>query len=243
MSDDSASTALVGIWEDLANQGYALTNDGAIGLPEKFRMNFGQTYFNDHILEEDPEGRPEGRKRARDVIRYQWRDDDLDVQEHDKITITDRDGRPGHREHSRVELLKDREAEELIRVLLSLVPPGERQTDGTFGVNLFRTVKEIVTSPHHDHEKYCVIYVLDRVGEGAETELYKPEDVPDQGEPTEEPVLRHQLKPGQIIIFEDERFKHSATPLKPLPGETARRDVVVCTVDHQGTYLATKPAH
>lgn len=238
MSDDSAPTGFDGIWADLARQGYALTSDEALGLPEKFRANFGQAYFNDQVLEDDPGGKPPGRKRARDVIRYQWHDGDLRVQEHEKITITDRDGRPGKREHSRVDLLDDPEGERLVRALLSLVPPDQRQPDGTFGVNLFRTVKDVVTSPHHDHEEFCVIYVVDRVGGGAETQLYQPDDAPDHGEATAGPVLRRQLNPGEIIIFKDERFLHSATPLEAAPGETTKRDVVVCTVDYQGTYLA-----
>lgn len=238
MSDDSAPTCLADTWSDLSAKGYAITTDEALGLPEKFRANFGQTYFNDQVLEDDPGGKPPGRKRARDVILYKWRDGDLHVQEHKKITIKDRDGRPGEREHARVDLLNDPQAEELIRTLLSLVPPDQRQSDGTFGVNLFRTVKDVVTSPHHDHEELCVIYVLDRVGGGAQTQLYKPDDVSDQGKPTADPVLTHQLNPGEIIIFKDDLFKHSTTPLEPSSGETAQRDVVVCTVDYRETYLA-----
>jgi hypothetical protein len=239
VSDDSATTCLADAWSDLTDKGYAITSDEALGLPEKFRTNFGQTYFNDHVLQDDPGGKPPGRKRARDVIRYQWSDGDLQVREHEKITITDRDDRPGDREHARVELLKDPQAEELIRALLRLVPPDQRQPDGTFGVNLFRTVKDVVTSPHHDREELCVIYVLDRVGSGAETHLYDPDDVTEEGEPIGKPVLTHQLNPGEIIIFKDELFKHSTTPLEPSFEETAKRDVVVCTVDHAETYLAT----
>jgi hypothetical protein len=239
VSDDAVPTCLADTWSDLIGKGYAITSDEALGLPEKFRTNFGQTYFNDHVLEDDPGGKPPGRKRARDVIRYQWHDDDLHVHEHEKITIKDRDGRPGEREHARVEFLRDPQAEELIRALLRLVPPAQRQPDGTFGVNLFRTVKDVVTSPHHDDEELCVIYVLDRVGDGAETQLYQPDDVPDQGEPTAEPVLRYQLNPGEIIIFKDEHFKHSTTPLESPSDGTAQRDAVVCTVDYRETYLAT----
>jgi hypothetical protein len=48
-----------------------------------------------------------------------------------------------------------------------------------------------------------------------------------------------QLDPGQILIFDDERFFHGATPPIAPPGqETGRRDVVVCTVDYRETYLA-----
>jgi 2OG-Fe dioxygenase len=237
VSVDSTPTCLADIWSDLTGQGYAITSDEALGLPEKLRTNFGQAYFNDQVLKDDPGGKPAGRKRARDVIQYQWHEDDLSVQEHEEITIINRDGRPGKRKHSRVELLQDPQAKELIRALLSLVPPGRRKPNGTFGVNLFRTVKDVVTSPHHDHEELCVIYVVDRVGGGAETRLYQPGDVPDQGEPTAEPVLRHQLNPGEIIIFKDERFMHSTTPLEAPSDGSARRDVVVCTVDHPETYL------
>jgi hypothetical protein len=239
VSDDSAPTCLADTWSDLIGKGYAITSDEALGLPEKFRTNFGQTYFNDHVLEDDPDGKPPGRKRARDVIRYQWHEDGLHVQEHETITITDRDGRPGQREHRRVEFLKDQQAEELIRALLRLVPPKQRQTVGTFGMNLFRTVGDVVTTPHRDDEQFCLIYILDRVGGGAETHLYHPDDVTDEGKPTAEPVLRHQLDPGDIVIFDDKRFKHSATKLEAPSGETARRDALVCTVDHPETYLAT----
>ena len=80
--------------------------------------------------------------------------------------------------------------------------------------------------------------MLDRIGEGAETYLYAPADVTDDGEVKAPPVLRQQLNPGDIIIFEDKMFKHGATPLiKPVDG-TARRDVLVCTVDYRDTYLA-----
>jgi 2OG-Fe dioxygenase len=240
VSVDSTPTCLADIWSDLTGKGYAITSDEALGLPEKFRTNFAQTYFNDHVLEEDPGGKPPGRKRARDVIRYWWHGDDLHLQEHDKITIIDRDGIPGEREHARVMLLDDPEGKELVRALLRLVPPEQRQADGTFGVNLFRTFTDVVTTPHHDQEQFCLVYVLDRVGGGAETYLYNPDDVTEEGEPIADPILRHQLNPGEVIIFEDKRFKHGATPLEAPPGETARRDAVVCTIDRPGTYLDAK---
>ena len=52
-----------------------------------------------------------------------------------------------------------------------------------------------------------------------------------------EQVLRKQLNPGDLMIFEDGRFKHGATPLTPPPGGQAQRDVLVCTVDLPTTYL------
>jgi hypothetical protein len=106
-------------------------------------------------------------------------------------------------------------------------------------VNLLRTFTNVVTRPHHDEEEFIIIYVLGRTGGGAETYLYNPDDVPAIGEPIAPPVLRRQLNPGDIMIFEDRLFKHGATRLEdPLNG-TAIRDALVCTVDHPETYLAT----
>ncbi len=228
-----------GAWSDLARQGYALTNDQSIGLPEKFRQNFGKAYFNDRSLRHDEGDWPVDRKRARDVIRYQWSDGErLSLRRHDAITITDRAGIPGRREHSRVELLADPQARDLVRALLHLVPPGRRQADGTFGVNLFRTFTNVVTKLHHDNEEFIIVYVLDRAGDGAETYLYVPADVAADGRATAPPVLRHQLNPGDIIIFEDKLFKHGATPLENPVDGTAMRDALVCTVDYRDTYLA-----
>ena len=240
MSDDPNGNKpdLDRVWAALVDQGYALTSEDEIGLPEKFRLNFRATYFNNRVLRHDPGDWPIDRKRARDVIRYQWRDGGLQVQEHETIALTDRAGIAGKRDHSRVRLLDDPQAEELVRTFLGLVPPNQRQVDGTFGVNLFRTFTNVVTKPHHDHEQFVMLYVLHRIGGGAETYLYNSGDVTEQGEPTAESVLRHQLSPGEIIIFEDKRFKHGATPLEAPFGRRARRDALVCTVDYRDTYLA-----
>lgn len=221
----------------LDGQRYALTDDQRIGLPVKFRENFVQTYFNRGIIRHDDGDEPLDRQRARDVIKYEWRGEELHLEEYDKITITDRAGIRGPREHSRVLLLKDPQAEELIRTLLSLVPHERRRSEGTFGVNLFRTFTDVVTKPHHDNEEFIFLYVLDRIGGGAESYLYRAGDVPPEGEPTAEPVFRHQLNPGEILVFEDKAFKHGATNLEPAPGGTAQRDVLVCTVDYPETYL------
>jgi hypothetical protein len=239
MSDASgrfAAHELDIVWADFIGQSYALTHDTAIGLPEKFRTNFHQTYFNDFTICHDDGDLPVDRKRARDVIRYRWREDHLDLREHDTITITDRAGIVGQRNHRRVELLGDPEAAKMVQALLSLVPPVRRQNEGTLGVNLFRTFTDVVTRPHRDYEQFVILYVLDRVGEGGESYLYNAaEETP----PTGRSVLRHQLDPGEILIFDDERFVHGATPLIAPPAETARRDVVICTVDYHETYLGT----
>jgi hypothetical protein len=231
--------ALNGVWHALKNNGYAVTSDQSIGLPEKFRANFLGAYFNDWTLRHDPGDFPVDRLRARDVVRYRWQDERLSLQRHDAITITDRAGIAGRREHARVELLDDPQARDLIRALLHLVPPARRQPEGTFGVNLFRTFTNVVTKPHHDNEQFIIIYVLDRIGEGAETYLYARADVTEKGEIKGQPALRQQLNPGGIIIFEDALFKHGATPLVSPGGGTTKRDALICTVDYRGTYLET----
>ena len=239
MNDASARTAgaaLDRVRADLASQGYALTNDQEIGLPEKFRENFEQKYFNDKTLHCYPDDWPRDRKRARDVIRYQWRDDELHLAEHETITITDRGGIAGKRDHMRVMFLKDPHSTELVRIFLNLVPPDRRRCDGTFGVNFFRTFTNVVTTPHRDDEEFCIFYIVKRVGGGAETYLYDA-DVPADSEAATKPVLRRRLDPGEIIIFDDRRFKHEATPLEAPPSGTAERDALVCTVDYPETYL------
>jgi 2OG-Fe dioxygenase len=246
VSDDSAWHVSAGhedAWAALAHQGYALTSDQSIGLPGKFRQNFSGTHFNSWTLHHDEGDRPADRQRARDVIRYQWRDDGPFLQEHDTITITDRAGIPGRREHSRVQLLGDPQARDLIRALLRLVPPGRRQPDSTFSVNLFRTFTNVVTAPHHDDEEFIILYVLERSGAGAETCLYAPGDVTDDGQVTALPVFRQQLNPGDILLFEDKLFKHGTTPLIKPPGGTAERDALVCTVDYWDTYLGASAAN
>jgi hypothetical protein len=225
------------VWADLRDQGYALTSDVAIGVPEKCRQNLSQSYYNSETLHHDPGDIPVDRERARDVIRYMWKNDDLELEAYDQITLTNRAGISGQRDHSRVHLLKDPEAEELIRRLLELMPPRQRQPEGTFGINLFRTYTNVVTTPHHDHEEFVILYVIDRIGNGAESYLYRPEDVAEDGRELAGPILKQQLDPGDIFIFEDRRFKHGATPLIDPPGGSARRDAFVCTFDYFGTYL------
>lgn len=229
------------IWAALAERGYAITDEESIGIPENFRESFRKTYFNSETLRHDEGDWPVDRERARDVIFYQRQKDYIELHEFDTITITNRAGIEGKRDHARVRLLSDSQVPEIIRKLLALVPPEERQDEGTFGINLFRTYTNVVTNPHHDHEQFIITYVIDRIGEGAETYLYHSEDVLADGEIIGEPILRVQLDPGQLIIFEDGKYKHGATPLAPPPGGRARRDAVVCTVDYRDTYLQPSP--
>ena len=96
----------------------------------------------------------------------------------------------------------------------------------------------MVTKPHHDNEEFIILYVIDRIGDGAVTQLYNLGDVTDDGQVVGPAVLEQQLNPGDIIIFEDRRYKHDASPLLNPPGASAMRDALVCTVDYRETYLA-----
>jgi hypothetical protein len=213
-----------------------------IGLPNNFRESFLSRYFNDRILHHDEGDWPVDRKRARDVVGYMWDDGRLQLREHDTITITDRADIPGKRDHSRIWLLDDPEAKKLVCTFLSLVPLKRRQHDGTFGINLFRTFTNVVTKPHRDNEEFVILYVLDRVGGGAVSSLYRASRDSADGQPTGlELTLRHQLDPGEILIFDDERFIHDASELEPRPDGAAQRDVLVCTVDYRSTYLGEAP--
>jgi hypothetical protein len=119
------------------------------------------------------------------------------------------------------------------------VPEDRRQQRGTFGVNLFRTHTDVVTKPHQDEEEFIILYVLDRDGDDAESYLYEYDETDAAGIGGQ--ILRKQLNPGDLMIFEDIRFMHGATPLIPPPGGRAKRDVLVCTVDYPTTYLQRDP--
>lgn len=216
--------------DQLAACGYATTTDVELGLPADLREHLVASYFTPDVLRNDIPDIPADRERARDVIRYAWTDDALTLAENDSITLGARGNLPGRREYSRVRLLDDPAAAVLIERALSLVPAAERRPRGTFGVNLFRTHTNVVTGPHQDGEEFILIYVLDKCGSGAETTLYSQAD--------ESIVFKDVLEPGELIIFRDRDFLHTASPITPPASsrEGARRDVLVCTVDYPSTY-------
>jgi hypothetical protein len=116
-----------------------------------------------------------------------------------------------------------------IRGVLRTIPVRYQQQCGTFGVNFFRTFTNVVTRPHQDGEEYVIVYVLDKIGCGATTQLY--------GLHSGELVFERELAPGELIIFRDDRFRHNVTPLRaPESGTPTRRDAMVCTVNYADTY-------
>lgn len=244
MADTSApvsASELGRVHKNVTEDGYALTTEWDIGLPPKCSKNLQGTYFDGGQLRHDEGDRPHDRERARDVILYEWNDGKLTLEEYETIAIWDRSEIEGERIHKRIELLDDPQARNLIETFLSLVPEGRRQQRGTFGVNLFRTHTDVVSKPHQDEEEFIILYVLGREGDGAESYLYEYDKQVMDADEVGEQVLRQQLNPGDLMIFEDGKFKHGATPLTPPPGGRAKRDVLVCTVDRPTTYLQRQP--
>lgn len=222
------------IHKGLANDGFAVTSDWAIGLRENFRAYLKRVYFDQGQLRHDDGDMPADRERARDVVYYEWQDGRLTLSEYETIAIWDRSGIKGERIHHRINMLEDPQTREMVSTFISLVPPERRQARGTFGINLFRTHTDVVSKPHRDEEQFILLYVLDRHGEGAESYLYEEE--PEPGQPAK-PVLYRQLNPGELMIFEDRRFLHGAEPIIAPANGNPRRDVLVCTIDYATSYL------
>ncbi|MGA6165811.1 2OG-Fe dioxygenase family protein [Amycolatopsis magusensis] len=213
----------------LATDGFVITSDHELGLPRTVRETIHQKYFEGGFLRNYPGDIPADRERARDVVRYDWHGDQLSLREHDCVAIDGRgDWSSERREFDRVPLLDNRDFAHWIEAAVSLVPEHRRQQRGTLGINLFRTHTNVVTRPHQDQEEFIYVYVVDKRGSGAETELFDVD--------SDEVVQKETLNPGDLLVFEDRRFRHSTTPLVPPANEPARRDALVCTINYAHTY-------
>jgi hypothetical protein len=217
------------VWEELAKQDFAVVSDLGLGLAAGTRAHIARSYFNEQVLEGDHPAIHQDRDRARDVIRYRWTGDQLSLEEHDIVEIRNRSGFAGSRTPTRAMLLKDSVMTGWARTVLTLIPSQLRQEEGTFGVNFLRTRTKVVSGPHHDEEEFVLVYVVAKQGDGAETTLHA---VDDPGRV----LYRVMLTPGDMIIFRDAAFLHSASPLISTPGTAAQRDAIVCTVNYRDTY-------
>jgi hypothetical protein len=230
-SAQRAEEAIQQIRDNILVYGFSAFSGSLLGLPDDFDETLSRTYFNDQVLSSDVPDIPEDRKRARDVIYYEWHSSRLDLSEHDTIVIKNRGNIPGERKHSRVQLLDNEYGRAWVEACLSLIPVSRRSNRGTFGVNLFRTFTQVVTKPHQDDEEYIIIYVLDKVGTGAESYLYSSDN-------PEKLLFSSTLQPGEGLIFKDQSFLHGATALVAPEAAHAQRDALVCTVDYLDTYLS-----
>ncbi|WP_460699084.1 2OG-Fe dioxygenase family protein [Nocardia thraciensis] len=237
--DDPAQIlrGLEGVHNDLHRDGYSIVDEALLGIDSAVRRRIAHRYFHEGVLKpESHDAYPPDRLRARDVVRYEWTHDEsaLKLAEHDDISIVtpaDLIGVHPHlqrRVYERVRVLDDSNFGAVVRGMLELVPPDRRYRRGTFSVNLFRTSTNVVSGPHQDGDQYVFVYVIDKNALGGETVLYTTE---------RRRVVSVNLQPGQLLVFEDARFLHSATPLRPESGTTAaRRDTLVCTVNKPETY-------
>ncbi|MGC7100385.1 2OG-Fe dioxygenase family protein [Amycolatopsis lurida] len=213
----------------LSSEGFAIITDNELGLPGSVRESIHRDYFRRGVLRNYPGDIPADRERARDVIRYDWHGEELRLREHDCVAIDKRgDWSSQRREFEQVPLLENADFARWIHAAISLVPEHRRQPRGTFGVNLFRTHTDVVTRPHQDQEEFIFVYVVDKVGSGAETILFDVE--------SDAVVHQETLHPGDLLVFEDSRFRHGTTPIIPPVIGTARRDALVCTINFPGTY-------
>ena len=224
------TTAIADVWHSVEERGYSLLPEEDLGGSAAFREYLRMTYFTPDVLGVDHPGVHRDRDRARDVVRYEWTSaGDLLLDEHDTIEITDRSGFAGTRLHPRVKLLDDPAFTSWIRRAIAAVPPALRRNRGTFAVNLFRTRTDVVAGPHQDNEDIILIYVVGKSGLGATTRLI-PVATP------EVTALEVTLEAGEAVIFRDALFLHDVSPLISEPGESAVRDVLVCTVNYEETY-------
>jgi len=212
--------------ERLDRFGYLIATDVELGVP--FGTHFADNFFTRKHLRRYTGDLPIDRLRARDVVRYNRFGDDVDLTEHDTVELPDRDNPMRIRLFDQTEVLKDEKFVAVIKTLLNLVPEGRRKSAGTFGINMFRTFTDVVTKPHHDDEEYVIVYVVAKTAKGGRTQLLHNN--------SDEIVLDQELRPGQLIMFRDDMFRHSATALETPAEKGAHRDALICTVDYPTTY-------
>jgi len=221
------------IHEQIDQRGYALTTDYDLGFEPDIRDHINTQFFNEDVLQTDfPGVLPPDRLRGRDMIRYWRAPGGLSLEENDTATIQTPEGLAGNhphgqkRDYRRTEILDDSGFKALAATFLELPPEAEWQPSGTMGVNLFRTFTSVVSGQHQDGEQFVVIYVVGKDGSGATTSLHPVEA-------REQTAAAPTLQPGQLMIFRDASFYHSATPLTPATGDNqARRDAIICTIDY-----------
>jgi hypothetical protein len=212
--------------EQLDRVGYLVVTDVELGVP--FGTHLANKFFTKERLRRYDGDMPVDRLRARDVVQYDRFGDDLDLTEHDTVDLLDRGNPTQIRHFDQTEVLKDEKFATLIKALLNLVPEGRRKSAGTFGINMFRTFTDIVTRPHHDEEEYVIVYVVAKTAKGGRTQLLHNN--------RDEVVLERELQPGQLIMFRDDMFRHSATTLETPAEKGTHRDALICTVDYPTTY-------
>ncbi len=218
--------------DDLRAQGWTLTSDAELGLPGLHKVIHPAVFVPEVLVPRPDAGGPvPDRYRIKDMAHYRWEDGSVVLREVTEDRYARVDDRPGV---PRFRFFAVPGARDLAAALLGLIPPEMRHGSGTFGTHAFRSFNDVVNSPHRDGFEYGITYVIDRIGEGAVSYLYR-----DGRE-----VLSHQLQPGEILLFRDADFLHGATPLE---GEPRRRDALIMQMDapedHKAAELEAASGH
>lgn len=246
------SSSLSEIQDQLRRENYVVLRDQDLGFGLEFRNHLLTHYFNTDIVRKHKDDVPHDRERARDVARvaflpqpglYVTNDDAilpvpaglyLSRHPHTDVGLRRKSNISHRPEYSRVESLQDLSLTRFLAALNNLVPPEDHPPTTTMGVNFFRTYTDVVATPHQDEENYIFVYVVDKVGYGARTRLYRRYYQTEGFKST--PHTSVILEPGMMIVFKDSDFQHFTSQLFPLPTGQVRRDVMVCTLNYASSH-------
>jgi hypothetical protein len=210
--------------ENLRDQGFTLTSEDEIGLPGLHDRVLA-LFFSDAVLPpaSDVGGSPKNRYQRKDLMHYRWRDAWVTV----RSTSDDRYARVGPHQAPRFHWLTVQGGLELAIALLSLVPPEQRNREGTIGMHCFRSSSKAAVPPQVGVFDVGGVYFVSRSGSGAYSYLC---DLRKGGAE----VLRRQLVPGEILLFRQRfagqslQFMHGVTSLE---GDGPQCDTVVVQID------------
>jgi hypothetical protein len=213
----------------MCDRGFTIISEIEMGL-DGLHTLVAAKFFTKQALPPVPDaaGPVKTRYRSKDIIHYRWRDDYLELH---GISAA-RYARIGVGAGVRVvpwfhwlSLPGSAYTTRFIKCLLSVIPPEQRHSEGTFGLHCFRSFDNVVDGPHTDGFELGGTYVVGRTTGGAVSYLFNYT--------TGEQLLDHQLQPGEVLLFR-EHFTganpvvtHGATALEP----GGWRDAIVLQVD------------
>ncbi|HET8669557.1 MAG TPA: 2OG-Fe dioxygenase family protein [Candidatus Saccharimonadales bacterium] len=217
--------------ERFLETGYVCLDETQVGVDPFFRQSVTHDYFS-QLGPEWPGVLPADRRRAYDILDFSkdaggvllssaysefYPTSPAAIGHHPPVGT--------HRQYPRLSILEDARFVDWTKAMFSLIPPKFEpiRASGQIKVDFFRTSTTIVTSPHRDGWPVVIIYVINRHGGGAETRLYSADN-------PEQEVFRTTLDPGRIIMLDDTRVLHSATPLIPAAEGRAQRDAIICVI-------------
>ena len=165
------------------------------------------------------------RRRAREKLDFHVAESgDVYFCESAGVTIFDKTGFHGPREHKRVHALHAPGVAELCLTVLSLSLGRRADRCGYSALDIFRTVDDVVYGFHRDGEHFVGIYCVRRSCDGARTQLAQDKAGTDI-------VFDAVLQAGDLLFFDDAQVYHHTTPLiADQDGAPTERDVVIFTL-------------